>query len=176
MKRHIFLALIALTSASSAMAATIASSSMFSDDPSIAAAGTKGIGFTFPNGGGATISGQYFLTKNTATRVNLGFALVRTDTGTSSDSTFNFGIEAGYRMYTQKVNSVAVFLQPSIFYNRSATASSSGGPGISVGAEYFFTSGLSLGVNTGVNLVFSNTFKDINFATGTSAITGTLYW
>jgi hypothetical protein len=149
---------------------------MSSEDPNIAAPGTKGIGFSFPNGGGATISGQYFLTKNSAARVNLGFALVRTDNGTTSDSTFNFTAEAAYRMYCHKVSSVAVFLAPSIFYSRSATAPSSGGPGASVGAEYFFNSNLSFGVNAGLNLLFSNSFKNINLSTGTSAITGTLYW
>jgi hypothetical protein len=181
MKLHITLATLAtMTFASAAFAApaastTASSTSSMSSDPNIATPGTKGIGFSFPNGGGATINGQYFLDKNHALRAAVGFELSKAD---PADVVFGFSVDAGYRIYCHKISSVAVFAQPSLFIARNAASGApvTIGPSGAVGAEYFFNSNLAFGVHTGVNLTFTDSFKSFKFNTGTTAITGTLYW
>jgi hypothetical protein len=176
-----FAMICAFCAASSVMAYTSSDTthSDFKSDTRMEAnilnAGTKGIGFSFPNGGGGTISGAYFLQKDRAVRVDFGMDLNKKD---PADVTFGFSLDAGYRMYCAKVGNVAAFLQPSFFISRASAASApvTLGPSGSIGAEYFFNNNLAFGVYTGLNLTLTDSFKSVRLNTGTTAITGTMYW
>jgi hypothetical protein len=144
-------------------------------DTHILSAGTKGIGFSFPNGGGGAISGAYFISNSSALRLDVGMDLNKKD---PADATFGFSIDTGYRMYCSKVGNVGAYFQPGLFVARASAASApvSLGPNAGIGAEYFFNNNLSFGVHGALNLVFTDSFKSIRLNTGTTAITGTLYW
>jgi hypothetical protein len=144
-------------------------------DVNVTASGTKGISFAFPNGGGGVVSGSYFLSNNSALRIDLGLDLKKTD---PADMTFGMSVEMGYRMYCAKAGNLTAFWQPSLFFSRPSVTSGvvTVGPSFTVGAEYWFSNNLSFGVNTGLNLTFTDTFKSFRLNTGTTAITGSLYW
>jgi len=117
----------------------------------------------------------YFLAPNRAVRADVGLDLGKKD---PASTTFGFSVDAGYRMYCAKSGGLAAFMQPSFFISRASASSApvTLGPSASVGAEYFFNSNLAFGVNTGLNLTFTDSFKSFRINTGTTALTGTFYW
>lgn len=176
MRIRSYLALAGLmTFAITGAASAATSTTTMGSDVNVASSGTKGIGFSFPDGGGGTMSFAYFLSNNSALRVDLGIDL---SSVAKPDPTFGMSLELGYRMYCAKAGSLTAFWQPSLFFSRPSVASGvvTVGPSVTVGAEYWFSNNLSFGVNTGLNLTFTDSFKSVRLNTGTTAITGSLYW
>ena len=152
----------------------VSASGFAAEDVSVLPAGTNGIGFAFPSGGGGAVTLSRFLAPNRAVRLDFGLDLNKKD---PNDMTFGFSLEAGYRMYCMKSGNVAAFGQPSLFFARASAASApvSIGPGYSIGAEYFFNNNLSFGVNAGLNFIFTDSFSSFRLNTGTAAIVGNFY-
>ncbi|MHB1846218.1 MAG: hypothetical protein ACYCWW_15455 [Deltaproteobacteria bacterium] len=143
-------------------------------------AGTLGLEFGLPAGGGPTIGGSYFLNPNGALRLDLGIGA----SFSPSPATFAFSVEVGYRDYLATFGKLRPFFQPSLFVGETPPTGGSGNTGAfdfalegGVGAEYFILDHFSFGIETGLSLNFaSNGITAVSLSTGTTALFGELLW
>jgi hypothetical protein len=133
----------------------------------------------FPSGGLPTVGGAYFLSDNAALRLDLGLDINKP--GSGQDPLFGFSVEGGYRMYLGKYGRFSPFLQPGLFFAKAAERGDFGRlmvlqANIGLGGEFFITQNFSASAQAGVGLRFSNEFKAIRAATGTTGIFVNWYW
>ncbi len=142
-------------------------------------AGTLGLEFGLPSGGGPTIGGSYFLTPNGALRVDLGLGA----NFAPSPASFAFSLEVGYRDYLATFGKLRPFVEPGLFVNETPPSGNSANTAFefalegAVGAEYFILEHFSFGIKTGLSLAFaSNGNTAVSLTSGTSALFGELLW
>jgi len=133
-----------------------------------------------------TIGFAYFLSENAAVRLNAGLNVHKeqvtnnaTPPMTSDTTVVGFAVGAGYRMYKPvKVGKVHPYLEPAAtiaWPDTSQSATFLLGVGAQFGVECQLADWFSLSGGLGAALDFTNSFKDIRFATA-STLSANLYW
>jgi hypothetical protein len=133
-----------------------------------------------------TIGFAYFLDDKSALRLTAGLNVHKEQTTnnatppmTSDTTVVGFALGAGYRMYKPvKVGRVHPYLEPAARFAWPDTSQSSTvllGIGAQLGVECELADWFSLSGGLGGALDFTNSFKDIHFATA-STLAANLYW
>ena len=106
--------------------------------------GLKGLSFGLPSGGGTTAGLSYFLSPDTALRLDVGLNL-------SFAPTFDVGftLDIGYRVYQPSIGRLRPFLQPTVEFRRGTSSLDLALEG-GFGVEYFFTDRISISGATGL--------------------------
>lgn len=134
--------------------------------------GTIGMSFGLPTGGAPTAGASYFVTSDSAIRVDLGLGMQ-----TDPESQFDYSLEVAWRKYLPSRGRVAPFAQPGIFVNRlDAAGSSTFAVTAAVGLEYQFLDRFSVSGSTGLAFISVTKPDSTRIVTGTSGLFGNFYW
>ena len=157
--------------------------------PEVFKKGTMGLSFEVPSGGitpGYAISLTYFLDPKTAIDFLVGFDLKHTPEDltamppTASATTFALTAGLGYRMYKRNSGRIHTYLEPFGLISSGDLGKIGDNviiaAGADLGVECMFTDWFSIRGQVGVNVNFSNKFKNIELGTATSGLFATMYW
>lgn len=133
-----------------------------------------------------TIGLMYFLSDKAALRLTAGLNVHKeqvtnnaTPPVTSDTTVVGFALGAGYRMYKPvKVGRVHPYIEPAAtlaWPDTSQSATLLLGVGAQFGVECQLADWFTLSGGLGADLAFTNSFKDIHFATA-STLAANLYW
>ena len=147
-------------------------------------AGDKGLSFALPAGGAPTFGATYFLTSNTALRLDVGINLQLANAKPTGGADLAFSVEVAYRIYLARVagGRVHPFLQPGVFFNRTGGGAATGTLAFegSFGVELFLLEHFSIAGATGLALAMGNLGgtggASIGVTTGTSALYASIYF
>lgn len=136
-----------------------------------------GVSFVIPTGGGGTVGVVKQKGDGKELRLDLGLNLSKPAGGST---VFGLSGEVGFRKYFAEAGKVKAYHQPGGFVAIGDFADFaqqlSIGVSYAVGAEFMVTPNFSFGARGVLSFNLKDEFKTFAFKTGTSQITGTLYW
>jgi hypothetical protein len=147
------------------------------DGAGVFAAGTMGLSFAVPSGGGTTFGIAYFLAPDTSLRLETEFTFVGFD-----DVAVGLSVFAGYRMYKKMVGALHTYLEPFAFIGISDFGEAGDvlelGLGAAIGVEYMFTERFSISGGTGGLLAIGPGFDPfvLSISTVKTNLFANFYW